>query len=447
MAYDLILKNGTVVLPWGIAETDIAVSNGRIAAIGGNPGAAESILDATNLHILPGIIDPHVHFRDGGPLGDGSEGGIPGVEDLLSGTRGAILGGVTTVFDMPNTNPPGTSAAALNAKRDYVAGRAWCDVGIYAGATKENADQLGAMEAIEGVCAIKLFAGSSTGNLMVEDDASIERVMRSGHRRIAFHSEDEYRLQARASLFKCDDPYSSHALWRDVECAFLGTRRILALARKTNRPAHILHVSTAEELGYIGDFRDICSVEVLLNHLVQTAPDCYDRLGGYAVMNPPIRDQRHADAAWAAVNNGMVDTIASDHAPHSRAAKEKPWPSCASGLTGVQTLLPMMLDQLNQQKLSLLRLADLMSAGPARIYGARNKGRIATGYDADFTLVDLKTTRKIENSWIASQCGWSPFDNQKVAGWPVATIIRGQIAMREDEVLGSPSGRHVSFNV
>jgi dihydroorotase len=446
MAYDLILKNGTVVLPWGIAQTDIAVSNGRIAGIGANLGAAENILDAKNLHILPGVIDPHVHFRDGGPLADGSQGGIPGVENLTSGTRGAVLGGVTTVYYIPNTNPPGTDAATLNAKRDYIAGRAWCDVGIYAGATKQNADELGAMEAIEGVCAIKLFAGSSTGNLMVEDDASIERVMRSGHRRIAFHSEDEYRLQARASLFKCDDPYSSHALWRDVECAFLGTRRILALARKTNRPAHILHVSTAEELSYIRDFRDICSVEVLLNHLVQVAPDCYDRLGGYAVMNPPIRDQRHADAAWAAVNNGMVDTIASDHAPHSREAKERPWPTCASGLTGVQTLLPMMLDQLNQQKLSLLRLADLMSAGPARIYGARNKGRIATGYDADFTLVDLKKTRRIENSQIASQCGWSPFDNQQVTGWPAATIIRGHIAMREDEVLGEPLGRHVRFN-
>jgi dihydroorotase len=446
MAYDLILKNGTVVLPWGIAETDIAVRRGRIAAIGAHLGPAETILDAANLHILPGIIDPHVHFRDGGPQDDGSAGGIPGVEDLRSGTRGAILGGVTTVFDMPNTTPPGISAPALNAKRESIAGRAWCDVGIYAGATKENADELAAMEVMEGVCAIKLFAGSSTGNLMVEDDASIERVMRAGHRRIAFHSEDEYRLQARASLFKCDDPYSSHALWRDVECAFLGTRRILALARKTNRPAHILHVSTAEELGYIGDFRDICSVEVLLNHLVQTAPDCYDRLGGYAVMNPPIREQRHADAAWAAVNNGMVDTIASDHAPHSRAAKEKPWPSCASGLTGVQTLLPMMLDQLNRQKLSLLRLADLMSAGPARIYGARNKGRIAAGFDADFTIVDLKKTRRIENSWIASQCGWSPFDNQQVTGWPVATIVRGNIAMREDEVLGAPLGRHVKFN-
>jgi dihydroorotase len=440
MTYDLLIKNGTVVLPWGLAETDIGITNGRIAEIGANLGPAAQTLDATHLHVLPGIIDPHVHFRDGG------EGGPPGVEDLLSGTRGAILGGVTTVFDMPNTTPAAVDAATLNAKRDYITGHAWCDVGIYVGATKENADTLGDLETIAGVCAIKVFAGSSTGNLLVEDDASIERVMRSGRRRVAFHSEDEYRLQERKPLFKSGDPYSSHAVWRDVECAFLGTRRIIALARKTNRPAHILHVSTAEELDYLKNFRHLASVEVLLNHLVQSAPEVYERLGAYAVMNPPIRDERHVRAAWHAVNNGTVDTIGSDHAPHSRAAKEKPWPDCAAGLTGVQTLLPMMLDQVNQGKLPLTRLVDLMSAGPARIYNARAKGRIAAGYDADFTLVDLKRTQKIQNSWIASQSGWTPFDGHTVTGWPAATLIRGHLAMREDEVLGTPTGTPVHFN-
>jgi dihydroorotase len=316
---------------------------------------------------------------------------------------------------------------------------------MYVGATKENAESLGELEAVEGVCAIKVFAGSSTGNLLVEDDASIERVMRSGRRRIAFHSEDEYRLQARRGLFKTGDPYASHALWRDVECAFLGTRRIMALARKTNRPAHILHVSTAEELEYLKDFRDFASVEVLVNHLLQSAPEVYERLGAYAVMNPPLRDARHVAAAWAALADGTVDTIGSDHAPHSPAAKEKPWPDCAAGLTGVQTLLPLMLDQVNQGRLSLRRLADLMSAGPARIYGAANKGRIAAGYDADFSIVDLARVQKIENAEMATKCGWTPFDGVTVTGWPVATIIRGHIAMREAEVLGAPSGRPVRF--
>jgi dihydroorotase len=439
MTFDLLLQNGTILLPWGEAEADIAVRNGRIAAIGKNLGAAAQVFDATHLHILPGIIDPHVHFRDGG------QGGVAGVEGLESGTRGAVLGGITTVFDMPNTTPAATSAETLAGKHAYITGHAHCDVGIYVGATKDNITELGKLESMQGVCAVKVFAGSSTGNLLVEDDTSIEAVMRNGRRRIAFHSEDEYRLQARKPQFKSGDPYSNHAVWRDVECAFLGTRRILALARKTGRPAHILHVSTAEELDYIKDFKDIASAEVLLNHLVQAAPEVYERLGPYAVMNPPIRDARHAAAAWAAIADGTVDTLGSDHAPHARAAKEKPWPECAAGLTGVQTLLPMMLDQVAQGRLSLLRLTGLMSANPARLYGAVNKGSIAAGYDADFSVVDLRATRRIENSWIASQCGWTPFDGISCTGWPMATIVRGNVVMREGVVLAEPCGRAVAF--
>jgi dihydroorotase len=439
MSYDLIIQNGTLLLPWGLAEADVAVRGGRIAAIGKNLGAAAEIIDATHLHVLPGIIDPHVHFRDGGA------GGIAGVEDMLSGTRGALLGGVTTVFDMPNTNPAGTSEAALTAKRAYISGHAWCDVGLYVGATKQNADELGALEALPGICAIKVFAGSSTGDLLVEDDASIERVMRSGRRRIAFHAEDEYRLQARKPMFAGGGPYSLHAEWRDVECAVLGTRRILALAHKTNRPAHILHVSTAEEFSLLRDHKPLASVEVLVNHLLQSAPDVYERLGPYAVMNPPLRDARHAAAAWAAIADGTIDTIGSDHAPHARAAKERPWPDTAAGLTGVQTLLPLMLTQVAAGRLSLTRLVDLMSAGPARIYGATTKGRLAPGYDADFTLVDLNRQETITNAAMASPCGWTPFDGEPCTGWPVATILRGHLAMRDAEVLGTPAGRPVGF--
>jgi dihydroorotase len=439
MMLDLLIQNGMAVLPWGAVAADIGVRGGRIESIGKDLASAKRIFDAKGLHILPGIIDPHVHFRDGG------QGGIPGVEDMLSGTKGAVLGGVTAVFDMPNTTPAATDAATLHAKREYIPRHAYCDVGIYVGATKHNADELGELEALEGVCAIKVFAGSSTGNLLVEDDASIERVMRSGRRRIAFHSEDEYRLQARRSLLKSGGPYSDHAVWRDVECALLGTRRIVALARKTGRPAHILHVSTAEELVYLRDFHDLVSVEVLVNHLLQSAPEVYERLGPYAVMNPPLREARHAVAAWAAVNDGRVDTIGSDHAPHARAAKEKPWPDCAAGLTGVQTLLPLMLDQVHRGGLSLTRLVDLMSAGPARIYGAVNKGRIAVGYDADFSIVDVQARREIENARMASPCGWTPFDGVSVTGWPVATVVRGEFVMRDGAVMGEPSGRRVLF--
>ena len=260
-------------------------------------------------------------------------------------------------------------------------------------ASKKNIAELAALELQPNVCAVKVFAGSSTGDLLVEDDASLEAVMRSGRRRIAYHSEDEYRLQERKPLFQSGMPHRNHMVWRDVECAFLGTRRLMALARKTGRPAHILHVSTAEELDYLKDFRDVCTVEVLLNHLTQT-DEAYDRLGGYAVMNPPIRDARHMAAAWAAVADGTVDVVGSDHAPHSRAAKERPWPDCAAGLTGMQTIVPLMLDHVSAGRLSLSRLVDLMCAGPARVYGVTGKGRLAAGYDADFTLVDMRKQRR-----------------------------------------------------
>lgn len=434
--FDLLLRGGHVVTPWGVEATDVAVRDGRIVTLGDlrTAEAAETV-DCAGLHVLPGLIDPHVHLRDPGD---------PAVETIETGTKAAILGGLAAVFDMPNTAKSVISREILDEKRAFLAGRAWCDVGLYVGASKKNIGELADLELQPNVCAVKVFAGSSTGDLLVEDDESLERVMRSGRRRICYHSEDEYRLQARKPMFTPGMPHRNHMEWRDVETAMLGTRRLMAIARKTGRPAHILHVSTAEELAYLRDFRDICTVEVLLNHLTQT-DEAYDRLGGLAVMNPPIRDQRHLDAAWAAVNDGTVDCIGSDHAPHSLAAKQRPWPDTAAGLTGVQTLVPLMLDHVTSGRLSISRLVDLMCAGPARVYGALNKGRLAAGYDADFTVVDLKRQRMIRNDWLATPAGWTPFDGTICTGWPTMTIIRGHVAMREDEVQGAPSGKPVSF--
>ena len=435
--YDLLIRDGTCVLPWGQEATDVGVRGGRIMALGVPSSAtATTLFDAGGLHVLPGLIDPHVHLRDPGD---------PNVETIPTGTKGAILGGLAAVFDMPNTNPSVVNADMVAWKQDYIERNAWCDMGIYVGGSKTNIPDLTDLELGRGVCGIKIFAGSSTGDLMVEDDENLEKVMRSGRRRIAYHSEDEYRLQARKSMFKSGDPYSSHMEWRDEECACLGTRRLMALARKTGRAAHILHVSTAEELDYLKDFRDICTCEVLVNHLTQVAPDCYDRLKGFGVMNPPIRGQRHMDAAWKAVNDGTVDTIGSDHAPHPRDKKMLPWPDCPSGLTGVQTMVPIMLNHVNMGRLSLNRMVDLMCAGPARVYGAVAKGRLAAGYDADFTLVDMKKQRRIEESWIVSPCGWTPFAGMDITGWPAAVIVRGNIVMRDDTVIGQPSGKLVKF--
>ncbi len=435
--YDLLIRNGTCVLPWGTEQTDVGVRNGRIADLGVPAGAtADETIDASGLHVLPGLIDSHVHLRDPGD---------PAIETVPTGTKAAVLGGLAAVFDMPNTAPAITGAERLAWKQDYVERESWCDIGLYVGGTKTNIGELAALETGRGVCAIKVFAGSSTGDLLVEDDEHLERIMRAGRRRIAYHSEDEYRLQARRSLFHRGDPHISHMEWRDEETAFLGTRRLMALARATGRPAHILHVSTAEELDYLKDFRDLATCELLVNHLTQVAPEVYETLQGFGVMNPPIRGPRHQDAAWAAIRDGTVDTIGSDHAPHSREKKKLPWPDCPAGLTGVQTIVPVMLNHVSAGRLSLSRLVDLMCAGPARVYGVVGKGRLAAGYDADFTLVDLRRQRRIEESWIVSPCGWTPFAGLEVTGWPVVTIVRGHQVMRDDEVLGTPQGRLVRF--
>jgi dihydroorotase len=435
--YDLLIRNGECVLPWGIEATSVGVRHGRVATLGVSSDAtADETIDAAGLHVLPGLIDPHVHLRDPGNKA---------VETIPTGTKAAILGGLAAVFDMPNTSPSIVDAERLAWKQGYVEQESWCDIGLYVGGTKTNIAALASLELERGVCGIKVFAGSSTGDLMVEDDENLERVMRSGRRRIAYHSEDEYRLQARKPLFKSGDPYSSHMEWRDEETAFLGTRRLMALAKKTGRAAHILHVSTAQELEYLKDFRDIATCEVLVNHLTQVAPECYDTLKGFGVMNPPIRGRAHLEAGWAAIADGTVDTIGSDHAPHLRENKLLPWPECPAGLTGVQTLVPVMLNHVNAGRLSLTRMVDLMCAGPARVYGVVGKGRLAAGYDADFTLVDMKHQRTIENDWIVSPCGWTPFAGMKITGWPVATIIRGRTVMRDDTVLGSPEGKLVRF--
>ncbi|WP_158746764.1 dihydroorotase [Acidisphaera sp. L21] len=433
--FDLLIQNGTAVLPWGEVAADIGVRNGRIAAIGAS-GTADAVVDATGLHVLPGLIDPHVHLRDPGD---------PTIETLPTGTKAAVLGGLAAVFDMPNTTPSITNADRVAWKQGYIEANSWCDMGLYVGATNGNTPELGMLETMAGVCAVKVFAGSSTGDLLIEDDASLEAVMRNGRRAVAYHSEDEYRLQERRPMFHSGMPYRSHMEWRDEECALLGTRRLMALARKTGRATHILHVSTASELELLRDYKDVATAELLVNHLTQWAPDVYDRLGGFGVMNPPIRGKEHWHAAWAAIADGTADTIGSDHAPHPHAAKLKPWPEVPAGLTGVQTLVPVMLDHVNAGRLSLARMVDLMCAGPARVYGVVGKGRIAAGYDADFTLVDMKQKRMITNDWIVTPCGWTPFDGMAITGWPMATIIRGRTVMRDGEVLGEPGGRLVNF--
>ncbi len=435
--FDLVIRGGVVMTPEGRAAADIGVREGRIAAIGDLAGAkAARELDAAGLTVLPGVIDSQVHFR---------EPGMEHKEDIATGTRAAVLGGVTSVLEMPNTSPPTTSAEALADKLARAQGRAWCDIAFFIGATRENAAELAELERLPGAAGVKLFMGSSTGNLLVPDDESIFRVLAGGERRVAVHAEDEARLKARRALVGPDASVHLHPVWRDEETALTASRRLVALAREAGRPVHVLHVTTAEEMDLLAEHKDLVSVEVTPQHLTFSAPDCYDRLGAYAQMNPPIREGRHRDALWRAVARGVVDVIGSDHAPHSRAEKDRPYPETPSGMPGVQTLVPVMLDHVNAGRLTLERFVELVCAGPARVYGIEGKGRLAEGFDADLTLVDLTARRRIENDWIASKCGWTPFAGKQVTGWPEATVVRGRIVMRDGEVLGEPRGAPVRF--
>jgi dihydroorotase len=433
--FDLVLKGGTIVNHDGIGLADIGVRRGRIAEIGGiGGGLAGETIDAAGLHILPGVIDSQVHFR---------EPGLEHKEDLASGSRSAVLGGVTAVFEMPNTKPTTTSATALAAKVRAASGRMHCDFAFFVGATRENVGQLAELERLPGAAGVKVFLGSSTGDLLVDDEETLRRILAAIGRRAAFHAEDEARLRQRAHLQRAGDP-SSHKEWRDPQAALLATERLLRCAAETGKRVHVLHVSTAEEMALLALHKDIASVEVTPQHLTLAAPEAYERLGTKAQMNPPLRDRHHQERLWWGVERGIVDVLGSDHAPHTLEEKGKSYPATPSGMPGVQTLVPVMLDHVNAGRLSLSRLVDLTSAGPQRIFGIAGKGRIAVGYDADLTIVDLNDERTIEDEWIGSKCGWTPFAGRRVRGWPKGTLVRGRVAMWEGE-LGEARGEPVRF--
>ena len=435
--FDLIIAGGEVFTPNGLESLDIAVKDGRIAALGQfSAGQGAESLDAGNLTVLPGVIDTQVHFR---------EPGLEHKEDLESGSRAAVLGGVTAVFEMPNTSPSTVTAKDFNDKLARAAGRMWTDHAFFIGASDDNAANLSELERLPGCCGVKIFMGSSTGSLLVEDDDTLREVLANGRRRVAVHCEDEPLLRERLALVRDGADVSQHPVWRNEDVALTATRRLLALARQTGRRAHTLHITTAEELPLLAQHKDVATCEVTPQHLTLAAPDCYERHGTLAQMNPPIRDARHREALWHALRQGLFDVVGSDHAPHTLEEKRGQYPRTPSGMPGVQTLLPLLLDHMNAGRLSLQRLVDLTSAGAQRIYGIASKGRIAVGYDADFSIVDLKARRTITSDWLAAKCGWSPFEDMTVTGFPVATVIRGGIVMREGELAAKANGRPVRF--
>jgi dihydroorotase len=433
--FDTIFAGGTLVNHDGIGSADIGIIKGRIAAIGSlTTETADNIVDCTGLTIMPGVIDTQVHFR---------EPGLEHKEDLQSGSLAAVMGGVTGVFEMPNTNPLTTTRETFEDKIARATDRMHCDFAFYIGGTHENVAELPELERLPGCVGVKVFMGSSTGSLLVADDSGVEAILRAISRRAAFHSEDEFMLEERKHLRVHGDP-SSHPVWRSPEVALNCTKRLVALAHKTGKRIHVLHISTKEEIEYLAGHKDVASVEVTPHHLTldETA---YDRLGTYVQMNPPVRDAAHREGIWAGVHNGVADILGSDHAPHTREEKDHPYPESHSGMTGVQTLVPIMLDHVNAGRMSLQRFVDMTSHGPNRLFNLAGKGRIAVGYDADLTIVDMNRTETITNGWIASKPGWTPYDGVAVKGWPVGTIVRGNTVMWEGELVTAAQGQPIRF--
>ncbi|MCW5936097.1 MAG: dihydroorotase [Fimbriimonadaceae bacterium] len=437
--FDVLLFGGAIASPTGVRAADIGIRDGRIASVGDlRQAEAADRVDVTGLHILPGVIDSQVHFR---------EPGLTHKEDLESGTRAAVAGGVTTIFDEPNTDPTTTTAAALSEKLARASGRAWCHYAFWVGASMDNLDDLAALEQLPGTPGIgEVFMGSSTGPLLVADDASLRRVLQNGSRPVAVHSEDEERL-LRIKAERTPTHAREHPLMRDVESSRLATERILRLSRETGRPIHVLHVSTEEELPLLAEAKRDglgTTCEVTPQHLSFNAED-YERLGSRIQMNTPIREERHRRALWRAVQEGLFDVFGSDHAPHTLEEKARPYPASPSGMPGVQTMLPVLLDSVHHGGLTLERLVAMTSFNPARLFGVPTKGQIAPGFDADLVAVDLKADFGVEARWLQSKCGWSPFEGRRLTGLPVHTLVGGGFALREGE-LGEPGlGRMVEF--
>ncbi len=433
--YNLIIKNGSCYINGNLVKTDIGLSGNKIKKIGNIKHNTSKVYDASDKVVLPGIIDTQVHFR---------EPGSTDAEDLESGSRAAVLGGVTSLFEMPNTNPPTSNLIEFEKKLQAAKNRMHSNYAFYFGATPDNTEQLAKLKDVEGCCGVKLFAGSSTGNLLVDKEADIEKVISSSDRIVSIHSEDEDIIKLRKKFIKKGDVHS-HPEWRNVECAMSSTRRVVKIAERYNKKIHVLHVTTKEEVDFLAMHKKNVTFETTPQHLTLYAPDCYDKLGTYAQMNPPLRSKDHYDRLWIAIKNNIVDVLGSDHAPHLKINKEKEYPGSPSGMPGVQTIFPVMINHVNDGKLTIKQLINLMCENPCRIFGIKDKGFIKEGFDADLTIVDMKKEVIIKNEMIASKCGWTPFHNYKVTGFPVGTIVNGILVMSEGKILTESKGKPLKF--
>lgn len=417
-----LIRDADVVFPHEIAHTNVLLQNGKILAIdAAHDTAADEVIDARGLTLLPGVIDDQVHFR---------EPGMTHKEDLESGSRACAAGGITSYLEMPNTNPPATNGEALQWKYERAAQVSRVNFGFYIGATEANLAELQRATHAPG---IKIFIGSSTGDLLVDSQLALERIFAETSLPICAHCEDETTVRANRAALGEELTVHDHSRIRNVEAAVIATRRAIDLSRRHQHRFHVLHVSTAAEIPLIAAAGPTITAEVCPHHLFFSTDD-YDRLGSLVQMNPSVKSAEDARQLWTALCSGTIQVVATDHAPHTLVEKQAPYPKSPSGLPAVENSLALLLNQVNLERCTLCQVASWMSDAPARVWGLVGKGRIEVGYDADLVLVDLNREKTIRNAEQLTRSGWSPWDGVKLKGWPVRTIVNGQTVFGEGRV-------------
>ncbi len=418
----LLIRNASIVLPGDgfhsasgeVRVGNVLVGDGKILDVDASALAScDAVVDADGLHLLPGVVDDQVHFR---------EPGLTQKEDLTYASHACAAGGVTTFLEMPNTKPPAITADGVRVKERLAAEKSLVNYGFYIGATPDNVKELAD---VSGVPGIKIFIGSSTGNLLVDEQAALERIFAETTLPICAHCEDEWTVRANTERIGETHDLADHSRIRDERAAMIATARATDLARRHQHRFHVLHVSTAAELEYLRDPSPYLTAEVCPHHLLFNVDD-YARLGSRVQMNPSIKTSADNAGLWQALRDDVIQVIATDHAPHTLEEKSQPYPKSPSGLPAVENSLALMLDQVHTGRITLPQIAHWMSDAPARVWGVTGKGRIAAGYDADLVLVDLTDRRTIRDQDQQTKSRWSPWDGETLTGWPVRTWVGGR---------------------
>ncbi len=436
MIESILFKDVEIMTSSERKQGDVYVLHGQIVAIQPSLSVdAALVINNKGLTLMPGVIDPHVHFR---------EPGITHKESIYSGSKAAVRGGVTSFFEMPNTRPATIDEATLSEKKSIASQTSLANYNFFIGATNSNLDILNRVKNIPG---IKVFVGSSTGNMLVDDQDILEEMFRNGSRLIAVHSEDESTIRQNNGLFLGSTDVHDHPKIRDVSAAVKSTKRLISLSKKYKRRLHICHLTTGEEATLLAaSHADYITTEVTPQHLLLWGPSCYDQLGTLAQINPPIREKKQADMLWNHLLKGTIQCIGTDHAPHTLEEKMMPFGTAPSGMPGVETSLPLFLTLAYQGKCTYQNVITWLCESPAAIYGIQNKGQLIEGYDADLTLVDLKKTHTLSNKNVISKCGWTAFDGWQCTGDVIATFVNGQPVYREGDFFETVKGKEVQMS-